>query len=135
MDKFIAQRNVENNTLLEIPHILPGNLDNQSASLDRLVNTLNGQKGIIRAHLKSQNSPMNLCLHYDPNILSLVEVKRMAKQAGSKIHHRYRHARISIEDIDCSDCSLVIEHSLGRLPGVLAVRVDYVTQNMNIEYD
>ena len=135
MDKHIVQNNVEKSIELEIRHFFSGNLDNQDANLDLLVSALNGQKGIIRAHLKPHRSLTKLCLHYDPGILSLTQVSGMAKRVGSKIQRRYHHARIHIEDLDCSDCSLVIEHSLGRLPGVSSVRADYVTQIMNIEFD
>jgi Cd2+/Zn2+-exporting ATPase len=37
--------------------------------------------------------------------------------------------------MDCSDCTLVIEHSLKRLPGVLDASVSYVAGTLKIEYD
>jgi len=45
------------------------------------------------------------------------------------------HKSILVEGIDCSDCVLVIEHSLQRVPGVQAVTVDYLSQQVKVDYD
>jgi Cd2+/Zn2+-exporting ATPase len=120
---------------LEIPLLLPGVEDEQDKCLSRLETSLQNQKGIQRSHLEREKSPVDLCLHYDPNILSLADVKRLARRAGADIINRYHHEIITIEGMDCSDCALVIEHSLGRLDGVLNVAVNYPAQKMLLEYD
>jgi Zn2+/Cd2+-exporting ATPase len=120
---------------IEIPLLLPGVEDEQDKCLSRLETSLQNQKGIQHSHLERENSPVDLCLHYDPNILSLADVKRLAKRAGADIVNRYHHEIINIEGMDCSDCALVIEHSVGRLDGVLDVAVNYAAQKMRLEYD
>jgi Cd2+/Zn2+-exporting ATPase len=120
---------------LEIPLLLPGVEDEQDKCLSRLETSLKNQKGIQRSHLEREKTPVDLCLHYDPNILSLADVKRLAKRAGADIINRYHHEIITIEGMDCSDCALVIEHSVGRLEGVLNVAVNYPAQKMRLEYD
>jgi len=120
---------------LEIPLLLPGVEDEQDECLRRLETSLLGQKGIVRAHLERDKKPVDLCLHYDPNILSLVQVKRLAERAGAQIINRYHHAIIPIEGMDCSDCSLVVEHSVRRMEGVLGVSVNYAAERMWVEYD
>jgi len=45
------------------------------------------------------------------------------------------HKSILVEGIDCSDCVLVIEHSLQRVPGVQAVTVDYRSQQVKVDFD
>lgn len=42
---------------------------------------------------------------------------------------------IPVEGIDCSDCVLVIEHSLNRVPGVKEVSVNYRQRKIEIEFD
>ena len=42
---------------------------------------------------------------------------------------------VLVEGIDCSDCVLVIEHSLRRVPGVQAVTVDYRSQQVKVDFD
>ncbi len=120
---------------LDLPLLLPGVEDEKDECLNRLEISLQNQKGILRAHLEREKSPVDLCLHYNPNLLSLEQVKRLAQRAGAGIANRYHHDSIAIEGMDCSDCSLVIEHSVGRMDGVLSVNVNYPTEKMWIEYD
>ena len=120
---------------LEIPLLLPDVKDEQDECLNRLEASLQNQKGILRAHLERDKSPVDLCLHYDPNLLSLEQVRRMAERAGAGIANRYHHLSTPIEGMDCSDCVTVIEHSLGRMDGVLAVNVNYAAASLRVEYD
>ena len=120
---------------LDIPLLLPGVEDEKDECLNRLESSLQNQKGILRAHLEREKSPVDLCLHYDPNLLTLEQVRRMAERAGAGIANRYHHLSTPIEGMDCSDCVTVIEHSLARMDGVLTVNVNYAAQNMRVEYD
>jgi Zn2+/Cd2+-exporting ATPase len=129
--KTMSEKTIE----LEIPLLLPGIEDDDDGCLVRLEAALQNQKGISRAHLEREKSPVNLCLHYEPNLLSIEKVRRMAERAGTRIANRYHHLLLPIEGMDCSDCVTVIEHSLVRMDGVLAVNVSYVAQNLRIEFD
>ncbi len=120
---------------LEIPLLLPGVEDEKDECLNRLESALQNQKGILRAHLEREKTPVDLCLHYDPNLLNLEQVRRLAERAGAGIANRYHHLSTPIEGMDCSDCVTVIEHGLGRMEGVLAVNVNYAAQNLRVEYD
>ena len=120
---------------LEIPILLPGVESEKDECIARLETALQDHKGILRVHLERERSPVDLCLHYDPNLLSLSEVKRIAERAGAQIVNRYHHDSIAIEGMDCSDCVTVIEHSVKRLDGVLSVTVNYPAEKMWVEYD
>ena len=127
--------NNEQTIELQVPLLLPGVEDQNDSCLVRLETALQNQKGISRAHLEREKVPVNLCLHYDPNQLSIEDVRRLAGQAGAQIVNHYHHLLIPIEGMDCSDCATVIEHSLGRIDGVLAVSVSYVAQTVRVEFD
>lgn len=120
---------------LDIPLLLPGVEADDDACLNRLEAALQNQKGLRRAHLERDKRPACLCLHYDPDAITLADVKRLAERAGAQIVNRYHHELIPIEGMDCSDCVKVIEHGMGRMEGVLAVNVNYATQKMRVEYD
>jgi len=120
---------------LEIPLLLPGIENEKDECLVRLETSFQNYKGILRAHIERDKSPVDLCLHYDPNLLTLSDVKRLAERAGAQIINRFHHDSISIENMDCSDCARVIEHSLGRMDGVLSINVNYPAEKMWIEYD
>ena len=120
---------------LDIPLLLPGVEVEEDACLARLERAMQNQKGLTRAHLERDKKPVALCLHYDPNVLSLADVKRLAERAGAQIANRYHHNVVTVEGMDCSDCARVIEHSLGRMEGVLTVNVNYAAQKMRVEFD
>jgi Cd2+/Zn2+-exporting ATPase len=120
---------------LEIPLLIPGLTNHQDACLERLESALQIQRGIIRAHIERGNDPQVLCLHYNPSLISIDDVRRIARRAGAKIANRYRHEVIPVEGMDCSDCVIVLEHSLNRIEGVLDVNASYTAQKVFIEYD
>jgi Cd2+/Zn2+-exporting ATPase len=126
---------MEKTVELEIPLLLPEVDDEKDECLSRLESALQNQKGILRAHLEREKSPVNLCLHYDPNLLNLDQVRRLAERAGTGITNRYHHFSTPIEGMDCSDCITVIEHGLARMEGVLAVNVNYAAAHLRVEYD
>lgn len=47
----------------------------------------------------------------------------------------YQNTQLQLEGLDCSDCVLVVEHSLERMEGVLKVGVDYTEQLLQVQYD
>jgi Cd2+/Zn2+-exporting ATPase len=120
---------------LEIPLLLPCIADEHDGCVTRLQQTLLARWGVSHAHVTHDNGSALLCLHYDPDLVSLAEVRRAAEQAGAQLTDRYRHEALPIDGMDCADCALVIEHSLGRLDGVLTANVNYAAGRLWIEYD
>jgi len=120
---------------LEIRSLLPGVDTDEDSCVRRLEKALQNQRCMQRAHLESTENGLKLCLHYDPEMISLAEVKRLAEHAGVTIVNRYHHAVIPIEGMDCSDCAMVVEHGLSRMEGVQAARVNYVAKKLWIEFD
>jgi Zn2+/Cd2+-exporting ATPase len=121
---------------LEIRSLLPGVESDQDSCIRRLEAALQNRHEMQKAHLeKSENGEVKLCLHYNPEKTSVTDVKRIAERVGVEIINRYKHEAISIHGMDCSDCAIVVEHSLGRMDGVLTARVNYAAQKLWIEYD
>ncbi len=120
---------------LDLPILLPDVQDLQDQCIARLQTALAGKRGISDAHVHADRTPAQLCLHYDTDLVSLSDVEQLAKRAGAEIVQRYHHEIIPIEGMDCSDCARVIEHSVGRMDGVLNVTVNYPAQKMRVEYD
>src|SRR5579859_6572331 len=120
---------------LQVPLLLPGVEVEDDACLNRLEAALTNQKGLKRVHVEREKHPPELCVHYDPESLSLADVRRLAERAGAQIVDRYHHQVFPLEGMDCSDCVKVIEHGIGRMDGVLAVNVNYASQKMRVEFD
>jgi Cd2+/Zn2+-exporting ATPase len=125
---------MEGTAELDLQLVLPG-LPSDDACVDRLERALAAQRGVLRAHVDRENTPITLCLHYDPDVLSLAEVERLGKRAGASIGERYRHEILTVDGMDCSDCALVIEHGLRRVDGILAAQASYAAQTVRVEYD
>ena len=121
---------------LEIRSLLPGIESDQDSCIRRLEAALQNRREMQKAHLeKSDDGEVKICLHYDSEKASLSQVKQLAERVGVEIINRYKHETISIHGMDCSDCALVVEHSLGRMDGVLTARVNYAAKKLWIEYD
>ncbi len=119
---------------LEIPVLLPENGECADC-VQRLQDTLRRHKGIEESHVDQSGDPSRLCLHYDPNLISLAKVERHARQEGITIQQRYRHRDLRVEGMDCADCALKLEKGVGRLDGVLHTAVDFASAKMRVEYD
>ncbi|MGD2177410.1 MAG: heavy metal translocating P-type ATPase [Anaerolineae bacterium] len=119
---------------VEIPVLLPENGDCTDC-VRRLQETLRLHKGVKDAHVDQGSDPPRLCLHYDPNLISLAEVERHARQQGITIQQRYRHRNLRVEGMDCPDCAFKLEKGVGRLDGVLHTAVDFTSAKMRVEYD
>lgn len=126
---------MEKTVEIEVQSLLPGVDVQDDTCTKRLETALQNQRKFQKAHLESGSGPLKVCLHYDPDEVSIAEVKKAAEQVGVAIINRYHHEVIPISGVDCSDCSLVIEHSLGRMAGVLSAQMNYASKKLWVEYD
>ncbi len=125
---------IEKTLKLEIYSLLSDIKDEKDECVKRLLSALQNRPGIIEAHLE-QNGNGRLCLHYQPDLLSSAEVKKVAERAGVEVTERYRHDLISIRGMHCTDCVATIQHRISQMKGVLGVEVRFVSKNMWVEYD
>ncbi len=119
---------------LDIPLLLPDIEDEADSCLETLEKTLLAQKGIFRAHVKS-GQPPQLCIHYDPNLISLTAVQRIAQEAGSDFTERYRHERIPFGGAASTDAADVLAQVLQGLPGMVHASVNYAAGLAFVAYD
>ena len=76
---------------LDIPLLLPDIEDARDDCLADLERMLENHRGIHHVHVNHDADPPQLCLHFDPNLISLAAVERIARDAGSSFTQRYRH--------------------------------------------
>ena len=120
---------------LDLELLLPGVADEQDQCIARLQERLKTARGVTEAHFEKTDSKAQLCIHYDVAQTTLAAIQRLATQTGAEIAARYQHDLIRIEGMDCSDCTLAIEHGLKRMDGVLTATVNYAAQTARVEYD
>ncbi len=120
---------------LDLPVVLPEVEDSRDRCVGRLLEHLAGLRGITSAHLDDRDAESRLCLHYDPDLVTLGQVERLAHDAGAHLTARYGHDTLRITDMDCGDCAQSIEHVVGRMAGVTHVAVSYAAELMHVEFD
>jgi Cd2+/Zn2+-exporting ATPase len=120
---------------LDIPLLLPQIEDGQDECLAWLVDTLPDRKGVAKAHLKKDQSPVVLCIHYDPDQVPLASVRRMAQEAGASFTERYRHEQIPFVGMDSADAAPALTQTLEAIPGMLHAQVNYAAGLAFVAYD
>lgn len=120
---------------LELPVLLPEVEGTKDQCVERLTEKLLDNHGVSRAHVDETGAQAVLCMHYDPNVIPLDRLERIAKSTGAKITRRYRHENIHLLGMGCTDCAASIEHVVGRAEGVMHVSVNYAAERMRVEYD
>ena len=121
---------------LDLPIVLPGVETEDDGCIARLETRLREQTGISSVHFdKSASGQSVLCLHYDPNLVSLEKLERVARDTGAAITDRFRHESLPIKGMDCASCAASIEHVVAKINGVTHVRVNYPTEKLKVEYD
>ena len=99
----------------------------------RLQTLLAAKKGIEKAHVKG--NPPTLCLHFDPNLVSLGAVERMAREMGSELSHRYRHSRYSLVSMGSADSEIPLTQALESTEGVLHANVNPAASSVAVAFD
>ena len=138
---------------LDIPVLLPGVQDDQDACVARVVSLLEGRDGIEEIHVRHDEvgrqtehpvgkhpadeppAAGELCLHFDPERISIAQITDLATRAGATVSRRFAHELIPFRSIAAEDEGLAIEEALRSLPGVTAATVNYAGQVARVEYD
>jgi len=129
----------EHSTTIDLETLLPDLPDAKDACVARLQELLGDGGGVGRTHLvytggEGGKSPA-LCLHYDPEVVTLAQVERLAGAAGLRIRERYGHAVLQFRLVGGEDAARWLETELGRLDGVLGVSVSLPAQAARVEFD
>ncbi|QIN81174.1 heavy metal translocating P-type ATPase (plasmid) [Rubrobacter marinus] len=106
---------------LEIPVLLPYVPDERDECVGRLVEELEDREGVEEAHIVEgpDGEPAKLCIHYDPDALSLPRIRRISERAGARLTERFGHALWSVEGIDHPRRARTVAERLKRTRGVV----------------
>lgn len=125
---------MEDKVKLELNLVLP-QIDAADDCASHLTQHLSGQRGISQAHITQENGAVQLCLHYDPNLISLASVERLAQDAGAEVSGRYRHEQIAFTGLNVADAAQNVARQLEALPGMLHANVNYAAGLIFVAYD
>lgn len=85
----------------DIPLLLPDAPDAADTCTARLLAELTGREGVTWVHVLGSDGdqPAKLCIHYDPDALSLGRIKEIAEAAGAQVTARFGHVHRQLAGI------------------------------------
>jgi len=119
---------------LDLPLLLP-EIDAGDACVSLLTDELAHTRGVSEAHIVREDGDAKLCLHYDPDLVSLAKIQRLARDAGARITDRYRHETIPLAPLPAADAAASLTSVLEGLPGMLHANVNYAAGVAYVAYD
>lgn len=84
---------------LEIPLQLPALPQTKDHCVARLIQALKARGGIANAHVADavSGAPPELCIHYDPGVISVGKVQGIARAAGAELTDRFGHLLLRMD--------------------------------------
>ena len=123
-------------TRIELRVLLPDVPDQRDACVARLEGMLGEHRGVVRAHAVGEDGgPGELCLHYDPEVVTLAQVERLARSAGARLSDRFGHEVLAVRAVDGEDAARRIEVDLESLEGVIEASVNLPAQRVRVEFE
>ena len=120
---------------LELPLLLPEIDGAADACVTRLVESLSAREGVRNAHIVAAagEDSAKLCVHYDPDLLSLPRIREIAQSEGAKITERFGHLLWNVDGLSNQRRARTVAGRLLRAPGIVeadasaagVVRIDF----------
>ena len=114
--------------------MIPGEKD-EVGRFHKLELLLEAHRGITDAHFRSDGGRPEVCIHYEPERITLLQVIALVKTQGLAVSDRYKEEAWFVRGMDSAQCAFVIEHALRRVPGILSASVAYAAERLVVEYD
>lgn len=118
---------------IELPVLLQESIDDKNQSLQNIVSELSEESGIDKVHVKESLVP-EICIHYDPEVISINKVKKIALKNGAYLGHQYGHLIIDVQGIKHPRNARRIEQILSKNAGVSRVSAS-PSGTIEVEWD
>ena len=121
---------------LDIPLLLPDVTDVADACVTRLIGSLESRKGVDEIHaVKSFGSePAKLCIHFEPDLVSLQRIRELANAAGADLAERFGHIGWDVEGITHQRRARTVTEQLRAIDGVLEAEAN-MAGVVRVEFD
>lgn len=116
--------------------LLPELPDEKDACVGRLIEELTGRQGVFEVHVvaASGEEPARVCIHYDPEALSVSRIREISEAAGACVTGRFGHLLLDTQGVRYARRARTISERMQRLPGVVEA-VAAVEGPIRIEFD
>lgn len=121
---------------LDLPLILPEIPDEADHCVIRLLTELRGREGVLEAHVVagSAGEPAKLCVHYDPEIISLARIGDTAQSSGASITSRIAHVLWQVDGVNHQRRARTVTEQLRNVNGVLEAEAS-ASGIVRVEFD
>ncbi|WP_420153380.1 heavy metal translocating P-type ATPase [Siphonobacter sp.] len=130
-------------TQIDLPLLLPHVTDIRDQCIHRLLLLLENRPGIEKVHIRdaSLTTPDQLCVHYDPSIISLEKIQAIAQQAGAAITQQFGHFVGTLAGIRHVRHARTVSEQILRWPGMIeagvsgagAIRLEFDQQQTSLD--
>ena len=97
-----------------------------------LLKTLTTHKGIGAVEFDTAQSAIKL--RYDPNIVSLEAVERVAERVGAQLGERYHRCELRMDGVSCRSCGVAIERRLRGRDDIIWASANAPSGSLSLEY-
>ena len=103
--------------------ILPDVPNEKDSCVQRIITEMKGRPGIDNVHIvpETVDKKSQLCFHYNPDIITVGHIQKLAEQAGAKITQKYRHLLVEVDGIRHQRQTKLVEAELKNKQGILSV--------------
>lgn len=121
---------------LDLPLLLPDLPDTRDGCVRRLTESLASREGVTRVHVREgeEGRDAELCIHYDPAVLSLARIRQIAESLGAEITDRFGHVVWRVGGIADQRRARTVGDRVRLLAGVLDAEAN-ATGPLRIEFD
>lgn len=105
---------------LDLQLILP-NIENEDDDcIRRLQERLCGRSGVTNVHVvRPDVGAPQLCLHYDPTVLTLARVRELVRASGAEVTAKYGHLTLRTREVLHARAARSMAEDLRNIPGVV----------------
>lgn len=110
---------------IKIPLILPEVPDEKDQCVNKLIQKLQDKDGLEKVHVadETDNGVPQLCFHYDPELISIDRIQKLAEHTGAEITGKFGHKLIEVEGIRHTRHARNVERNLRSKEGILEASV------------
>lgn len=121
---------------LDIALALPDIADEADACVGRLIADLEQRSGVSEVHVIAPDgsAPASLCIHFDPNMLSIARVREIVRASGAAISERFGHVVWRVEGLSHQRRARMVSDRLRTMPGVLEAEAS-ASGVVRVEFD
>ncbi|SDM73794.1 Cd2+/Zn2+-exporting ATPase [Catalinimonas alkaloidigena] len=121
---------------IKLSLVLPAVPDQRDRCVQTLLSRLQGREGLEKVHLTDEKTDglPQLCFHYDPEVITVERIQRLAVQTGASVQEKYGHLLLEVAGIRHTRHARTIEANLQARKGILQAHVS-ASGMIGLEYE